>query len=144
MLLLAFAASTQALGTQTAANPIRRVVTMLQAMEKKVTQEGEAEKELYEKFMCYCKTGTGELSKSIADAEDKIPQVTADIEAAKESLKTLKEELKQAQVDRADAKKALAEATEIREKEAAAFEKFSTDTKANIAATRAAVAAITK
>jgi len=146
VILFALVARTQALSTeqQMAANPIRRVVTMLQAMEKKVTSEGEVEKDLYDKFMCYCKTGTGDLSKSIGDAEEKIPQVTADIEAAEESLKTLKEELKQAQVDRTDAKAALAEATSIRKKEAAEFDKFSTDTKANIAAIRAAVAAITK
>merc|ERR1719262_1099282 len=131
MILFALVATTQALSTeqQMMANPIRRVVTMLQAMEKKVTAEGEAEKDLYEKFMCYCKTGTGDLQKSIADAEEKIPQVTADIEAAEESLKTLKDELKQAQTDRTEAKKALAEATGIRERRAAAFEKLSTDTK---------------
>jgi chromosome segregation ATPase len=113
-------------------------------MEEKVIAEGETEKDLYEKFMCYCKTGTGDLSKSIADAEVKVPQVTADIEAAEESLKTLKDDLKQAQTDRTEAKKALAEATGIREKEASAFDKFSSDTKANIAAIRKAVTAITK
>jgi hypothetical protein len=55
-------------------------------MEEKVIAEGKTEKDPYEKFMCYCKTGTGDLSKSIADAEVKVPQVTADIEAAEESL----------------------------------------------------------
>eukprot|EP00425_Heterocapsa_triquetra_P009464 CAMPEP_0195130618 /NCGR_PEP_ID=MMETSP0448-20130528/143541_1 /TAXON_ID=66468 /ORGANISM="Heterocapsa triquestra, Strain CCMP 448" /LENGTH=74 /DNA_ID=CAMNT_0040168535 /DNA_START=11 /DNA_END=232 /DNA_ORIENTATION=- len=41
---------------QNHANPIRKVVTMLQNMQMKVTEEGEKEKELYNKFMCYCKT----------------------------------------------------------------------------------------
>jgi cytochrome c5 len=36
-------------------NPIRKVVNMLQAMQKKVEAEGEKEKELFDKFMCYCK-----------------------------------------------------------------------------------------
>jgi hypothetical protein len=53
---------------QVAANPIRKVVTMLQAMEKKVTAEGEKETELFEKFMCYCKNGDEALAASIADA----------------------------------------------------------------------------
>lgn len=44
-------------------NPIRKVVTMLQSMTKKVEAEGEKEQELYHKFMCYCKTGTGDLEK---------------------------------------------------------------------------------
>ncbi len=35
-------------------NPIRKVVTLLQTMQKKVTEEGEAEAQLYKKFMCYC------------------------------------------------------------------------------------------
>ena len=35
------------------ANPIRRVVNMLQAMQKKVVAEGEKEEELFQKFICY-------------------------------------------------------------------------------------------
>merc|ERR1719160_1332311 len=58
------------------ANPIRKVVVMLQAMQKKVQAEGEKEEELYEKFMCYCKNGAGALSKSIADAEAKAPDLS--------------------------------------------------------------------
>jgi len=46
---------------ENAVNPIRRVVTMLQMMQKKITAEGEKEKELFDKFMCYCQTGAGEL-----------------------------------------------------------------------------------
>ena len=34
------------------ANPIRKVVTMLQNMQKKVTAEGEKETALFEKYMC--------------------------------------------------------------------------------------------
>merc|ERR1719230_926548 len=94
---------------------------MLQAMQKKVTAEGEKETELFEKFMCYCKNGVGTLGKSIADAEAKIPQVTADIEAGENEVKQLKADLKSHQTDRAAAKAAMAEATTIRENEAAAF-----------------------
>jgi chemotaxis receptor (MCP) glutamine deamidase CheD len=52
-------------------NPIRKVVTMLQGMQKRVTEEGAKEKELYEKFMCYCKTSGSDLAASIAAAEKK-------------------------------------------------------------------------
>ena len=34
-------------------NPIRRVVTLLQNMQTKVTEEGKKEKELFEAFMCF-------------------------------------------------------------------------------------------
>eukprot|EP00448_Togula_jolla_P009287 CAMPEP_0170612524 /NCGR_PEP_ID=MMETSP0224-20130122/23771_1 /TAXON_ID=285029 /ORGANISM="Togula jolla, Strain CCCM 725" /LENGTH=39 /DNA_ID= /DNA_START= /DNA_END= /DNA_ORIENTATION= len=39
---------------------------MLETMQKKITAEGEAEKELYEKFECYCKTNGGDLGGTIA------------------------------------------------------------------------------
>merc|ERR1719235_2216727 len=94
---------------------------MLQAMEKKVTAEGEKETELFEKFMCYCKNGDEALAKSIADAEEKVGQLPKDIEAAESEVKQLKADLKQHQTDRAAAKTAMADATTIREKEASAF-----------------------
>merc|ERR1719407_34237 len=117
-----------------AANPIRKVVTMLQSMEKKVKAEGEKEKELYDKFMCYCKNGDEALGKSIGDAEAKMPQVTADIEAGESEVKQLKSDLKAHQTDRAAAKAAMAEATNIREKEPQAFADLKSEADANIAA----------
>merc|ERR1719377_89163 len=102
---------------EVSANPIRKVVTMLQAMEKKVTAEGEKEQELFDKFMCYCKNGDEALAKSISEAEAKVPQVTSDIEEGEAQVKQLKEDLKQHQTDRAAAKAAMADATSIRAKE---------------------------
>ena len=46
--------SCAALTLQTEANPIRKVVTLLQDMQKEIEAEGEKEKALYDKFMCYC------------------------------------------------------------------------------------------
>jgi len=127
-----------------AANPIRKVVTMLQMMQKKVEAEGEKEKELFEKFMCYCKNSGGDLAKSIADSENKVSSLPAEVEEATAALAQLKEDLKKAQTDRSAAKTAMAEATGIREKEAAAFAKESSDLKTNIAAIAKAVAALEK
>merc|ERR1719511_523978 len=50
-------------------------------MQKKVAAEGAKEKELYEKFMCYCKGGSDELGAAIKAAEAKVPAVGASIEA---------------------------------------------------------------
>merc|ERR1719326_1078611 len=129
---------------QVTANPIRRVVTMLQAMEKQVTKEGEVEKELFEKFMCYCKNGASDLEKSIADAEEKLGTLPKEIEAAENEAKQLKADIKQAKEDRAAAKKAMAEATAIREKEAKVFADYKAESEANIAAARGATEAIEK
>jgi len=126
------------------ANPIRKVVTMLQMMQKKVTAEGEKEKELFEKFMCYCKSGDEALAKSIADAEAKAPQLASDIEEAETQVAQLKADIKKAKEDRAAAKEAMAEATSIREKEAGDFAAESAEAKADIAAVTKAIAAVEK
>jgi len=126
------------------ANPIRKVVNMLEALKAKVEAEGEKEKELYDKYMCYCKNAGGTLAKSIADAETKGPQLTAEIDEATGKLAQLKEDVKAHQNDRAAAKSAMAEATALREKEKAAFDKVESETKTNLAALVKATTAIEK
>jgi len=143
-MLCGAAATQQGESLQMNANPIRKVVTMLQAMQNKVKAEGEKEEELFEKFMCYCKNGAGALSKSIADAEAKGPELTADIEAAESQVAQYKGDLKQHQSDRAAAKEAMAAATAVRENEAKAFAAVKSEADANIAATGGAIKAITK
>merc|ERR1719158_175290 len=127
-----------------AVNPIRRVVTMLQSMEKKVVEEGEKEKDLFDKFMCYCKNGRGSLEASIESAKNANEQLAASIKETAATLAQTKIELKAAQSNRADAKAAIAKATALREKEAAAFATESSELKTNIAATKKATAAIEK
>jgi len=142
--LFALALPSQAAEEHAAANPIRKVVTMLQTMQKKVEAEGEVEQELFEKFMCYCKNSGGDLAAGIADAETKCSELPSAIEEAEGQLGQLKEDLKKAQSDRVAAKAAIAEATAIREKEAAEFATLSTDLKTNIAAIGKAVTALEK
>jgi len=117
---------------------------MLQMMSKKVEAEGVKEKELFEKFMCYCKNSKGVLAKSIEDAEVKMPQLTSDIKEAESELAQLQEDLQNHKADREEAKSAMAKATEIREKEAAAFAKEKANDDANLAALKKALAAIEK
>jgi len=117
---------------------------MLQMMQKKVEAEGEKEKELFDKFMCYCKNAGGDLGKSIAENEQKSSELPSQVEEAEAALVQLKEDLKKAQTDRAAAKTAMSEATAIREKEAATFAKESAELKTNIAAITKAVGALEK
>merc|ERR1719356_1005545 len=105
-------------------NPIRKVVSLLQAMQKKVAEEGSHEQALYDKFMCFCKTGAGDLSGSISGAKTKIPAVSSDIEGAEAKLSGAKASLKDAQISRTAAQGAIADATAIREKEAKAFAQY--------------------
>jgi hypothetical protein len=103
------------------ANPIRKVVTLLQTMSGKVQKEGEKEKELYEKFMCYCKNGATDLSSAISDSSASVPSIQSDIEEDSANSAKLKQDLKRHQVDRSAAETAMAEATALREKEHASF-----------------------
>ena len=58
----------------------------------------DAEKDLYEKFMCYCRTNSGgALEASISAAETKIPELKSNIKSSEEQKAQLEGELKQAQ-----------------------------------------------
>merc|ERR550537_578819 len=60
-------------------NPIRKVVTMLQDMQKSVEEEGKTEAELFDKFMCYCTTEGGNLKKSIEESTAKVDELTSTV-----------------------------------------------------------------
>jgi len=128
----------------TGANPIRKVVTMLQKMQKKITAEGEKEKELYQKFHCYCTTNSAELAKSISDNQAKGPQTQSDIEAGEAELKQLNIDLKSHKEDRSAAKDAMNAASQQREKEHSAYTATSGDLNTNIGALNRAIPAIEK
>jgi len=124
------------------ANPIRKVVTMLQMMMNKIEAEQKKEQALYDKFMCYCETGDADLSKAIEEANTKIPQLESDIKASTEEKARLETELEAHMSDRDAAKTAMAKATAMREKENVAFVKESTTDKSNIDALTKAIKAI--
>jgi chromosome segregation ATPase len=144
------AASTEGAGVaqgaalQNRGNPIRRVVTMLQKIQKKVEAEGETETELHEKFMCQCKTGTASYTQSIADGGAKGEQLASALESAKGALAQAKSDLAGHKSDREAAKAALASAKAMRETEAATFAGVKAEQETNIAAMSKAVAAIEK
>merc|ERR1719181_1694082 len=142
-LLMCFVA-TRAVVVEEKANPIRRVVRMLQMMAKKVAAEGEREEELYEKFMCYCENSGGNLGKSISDAENKIPQVESDLNEAISAKAQLEQDLVDHRKDRAAAKDAIATATAIREKEHKEYSAEAAEVSANVNALSQAIPAIEK
>jgi len=126
------------------ANPIRKVVNLLQNMQKKITEEGNKKQEMYDKYMCYCENADSTLGKSISDAETKIPQVESSIKEGAALKKQLEAELKEAQVSRVEAKDAIAKAEALRAKEAKAYAKVKSDAESNIGALDKAIPAIEK
>jgi len=131
-------------GLSLSANPIRRVVTMLQMMHKKVEAEGKAEEKLYDKFMCWCQTGAGDLNKSIQEAETKIPQLESSIKETEAEVGQLAADLEKAKKDREEANEVVANGKALRAKEAAAFAQESGEMKANLNAMSKAIAALEK
>merc|ERR1719199_623345 len=144
LLLLSGTATASALNEQSAANPIRKVVTMMQNMQKKIAAEGDKKEAMFDKYMCYCKNADTTLAGSISDAENKIPQVESAIKEGAARKKQLESELKSAQVSRVEAKDTIAKATALREKEAKAFAAKKSELDSNIGALSKAIPAIEK
>merc|ERR1719240_2383019 len=130
--------------SESKANPIRKVVTILQDMQKEIEAEGDTEKGLFEKFMCYCDGNTEGMSKSVEEAGQRITELKSKLEADKAEKSQLDQELIQHKTDRASAKKDLETATAIREKEAADFAEETGGQKADLDAMAGAIAALEK
>jgi len=146
LLLLAGAASASQdmSATESNANPIRKVVNMLQKMQAKIAAEGEKKQEMYDKYMCYCKNADTTLAQSIQDAENKIPQVDSAIKEAAANKKQLESDLKSAQTNRVEAKDTIAKAEALRAKEAKAFAAKKSELDSNLGALSKAIPAIEK
>jgi len=145
-LFLAAAVSAAVLQTNADAqeNPIRRIVNLLQKMQKEVAEEGERDKDLNEKFICYCQTNDGELAASTEELRNKIPQIEASIEESVSLKAQLDADLARHKADRQAAKESIAAAAKQREKEADAFAEESGELSSNIAAVKRATEAIAK
>jgi chromosome segregation ATPase len=131
-------------GENVGENPIRRIVSLLQNMQTEVTEEGERDKDLNEKFLCYCEKNDGELSASTEELRNKIPELEADIESAVSLKAQLDADLVKHKDDRVKAKESIESATKQREKEAAEFADASSELTGNINSCKAAISALTK
>merc|ERR1719258_855545 len=60
--------------------PVTKVITVLKDMVKQLEKEAEEDEEIYEKMACWCETNDKEKTKSIADAEARIEDLTSSIE----------------------------------------------------------------
>jgi chromosome segregation ATPase len=134
----------EASGVEYRKNPIRKVVTMLEDMQKGVEEEGEKEEELFESFMCYCKNGAGALDTSISAGKAQIDQLTSTVQRGTSEKSQLEQDITQHKADREEAEKVSKESTAMREKEAAEFAAASGEAKSNIQSLTTALAALKK
>jgi len=104
------------------ANPMRKVVTALQNMEKEIGAEGEKEEKLYNKFVCWAEKMEKEGSEgnaAKAAAAEAAAQKSKEAAAQHAQLLT---ELEDHKNDREEAKQAIADASALRAKEKAAYD----------------------
>merc|ERR1719240_1500895 len=147
VLLLAptLAENQQSEATQTAAgNPMRKIISLLQAMRKQVEADAEKRQELFDAFMCYCETNQAKTQKNIEDQTASIDSLKSTIEELSGSNEQLKAEVKEISDELAEDEEAVEEATKVRKGEADAFAKESADMRTSIAALDKAIPALRK
>jgi len=141
--LLAFVATTaHSAELSNHANPIRKVVTMLQNLKAKVEGEGAKERELHDKYMCYCKNGAASLEKSVADAGPKVTELESSISEAEARKAQMDQEIANHKADQVGAKEAMTEATALREKGKATFDQALADAEAELGPINEALVAL--
>jgi len=125
-------------------NPIRKVVNLLQSLREEVEAEGRKEKELFDKFVCYCTSSTEKLTASIDSGRSAIADYEATIKELSGSNAALELEIKDLKEDLEENQKAIADATGVREKEKGEYQAESTEMTNAIAALDKAIPAIEK
>jgi len=116
----------------------------MQNMQKEIEETGHKEKELFDKFMCYCANNNGALAKSIEDGKARIDELSAKLKEAGASKVQNQQDLAQHKKDRDGAAADLSEATALRDKESAEFAGTKANLESNIKAMAGAIQALEK
>merc|ERR1711904_692010 len=124
--------------------PVSKVITLLKDMLKQLEKEAEEDEEIYDKMACWCETNDKEKTKSIADAEARISDLTTKIEELTASSARLNTEIKNLEKEVAENQAALDKATAIRQKQLAEFNEEEKDLLGSISALKSAVTVLSK
>jgi len=106
---------------------VTRVVNLLKDMGKTVQAEMDEDEGLYRKLKCWCNDNTWEKSNSIEKSQAKISELESTIESLTGSTAELKLAITELEAELAADKKALAEATALREKQVDEFHNMEKD-----------------
>jgi hypothetical protein len=124
--------------------PVTKVITLLKDMLKQLEKEGEEDEAIYEKMSCWCTANDKEKTKSIAEAETRIADLTTSVEELTASGARLGTEIKNHEKEVAANQAALDQATTIREKQLAEFNAEEKDLLESISALKAAITVLSK
>merc|ERR1719482_2706913 len=95
--------------------PVTKVVNLLKDMLKQLEKEAEEDEEIYDQLACWCATNEKEKTKSVAEAEQRIQDLTTSIEDLTASSSRLGTEIKNLDKEVAENQHALDQAHAIRE-----------------------------
>merc|ERR1719174_2896441 len=124
--------------------PVSKVITLLKDMLKQLEKEAEEDEEIYDKMACWCETNDKEKTKSIAEAEQRIDDLTNAIEELTAASARLNTEIKNLEGEVAKNQEALDKATAIRQKQLAEFNEEEKDNLQAISALKAAIVVLSK
>jgi len=124
--------------------PVTKVVNLLKDMIKQMEKEGEEDEEVFEKMGCWCVTNDKAKTKSIADAEQAISDLTSAIEGYTATSAKLNTEVAHLEKELAKNTESLEQATANRDKELAAFNAEEKETISTVGALKGAVIALSK
>merc|ERR1719379_1701682 len=144
--MLAFVGTSYAFGSaeKVQVNPLRKIVVMMENMQKEIEAQQAKDQALYDNFMCFCDNGAADLLKTASDAEAANKAAAAQLEADTAEKAQLEGDIKTHESDLAGATKDLEEATNIRDKSKAEFDATVGTKKSSEAALGKAIPAIEK
>jgi chromosome segregation ATPase len=124
--------------------PVSKVITLLKDMLKQLEKEAEEDEEIYDQLACWCETNDKEKTKTIADAEARIEDLTTKIEEMTATSARLNTEIKNLEKEVAQNQEALDQATAIREKQLAEFNAEEKDLLQSVSALKSAITVLSK
>merc|ERR1719482_2298546 len=124
--------------------PVSKVITLLKDMLTQLQKEAEEDEEIYDQMACWCETNDKEKTKSIADAEARIEDLTTKIEELTALSAQLNTELKNHDQEVAKHQSGLDQATAMRKKELAEFNSEEKDMLGTIQALKQAITVLKK
>mmetsp|Transcript_11187 Transcript_11187/g.26659 ORF Transcript_11187/g.26659 Transcript_11187/m.26659 type:complete len:652 (-) Transcript_11187:32-1987(-) len=127
-----------------AEDPLGKVVGLLQGMKSQLSEEGEQDQKMYNKFTCWCNTNRDGKTEAIATAQTRITELTTTVEEAAASSARLETEIKQLQKEITKNKNGLKTARALREKTSAEAYDDEKDTVQSIAALKNAIQVLSK
>jgi chromosome segregation ATPase len=124
--------------------PITKVITLLKDMLKQLEKEAKDDEDIYDKLTCWCQTNDREKTKSIAEAEAKIADLTTRIEELSAGSARLNTEIRNLENEVAKNQESLDKATQIRQKQLSEFNGEEKDLLESISALKAAITVLSK